>query len=94
MFELRDAFGMMNRVDSSDPDVIRTWLLERIGRITEGQAPGLPVVLMVWPMPLPGQRGREGETDWPLPARREGYQLAPAGLERLAAWLEAEMGQA
>jgi hypothetical protein len=72
-----DAFS----ITSSDPEVIRGWLLEQCRRMAPGMG-GHQARLMIQPY-----RDVHGELDWD-PAERPSYLLLRQQLEALAAWLE------
>lgn len=94
--ELRDPFGQMFLLTSSDPEIVKLWLIEH-ARLAVGASDNwAPWTMTVYPIAAPalGPRGAP-VFDWvPVRDNKQGlagqYQVTARALGGLAEWLEAE----
>ena len=84
--EIQDYFGTIYRVDSSDPDVIKGWLLEWT-RALVSTNPALGYIRMnVYPIAGPLTHDGKPDLDWP-PGEFRDLRLTAAAFGELAEWL-------
>jgi hypothetical protein len=89
---MQGYMGEFWRVDASDPDVIKGWLIDRLRLLVSSNMALGPVRLTIYPLYGPLMDGGHAQQDWP--AGGTDVQLTPAKLADLAQWLEDNSDQA
>jgi hypothetical protein len=88
--EIRDPFGVVWTVMSSNPHVLQLWLIEQAERMTSTNQ-ALPCTLQVTPLWTYGPGGGPGQSDW-SPLTTTVYEMQPEKMAALHDWLEDNRG--
>jgi len=86
--EIQDYFGSFYRVDSSDPDVIKNWLIEQARNLVSTNSALGYIRMNVWPIFGPMHHDGKADQDWP-PGDFRDLRITAEAMHELADWLQA-----